>query len=66
MTEAPAEIGPLQPGQCDTASGLWWVGTSDLPVLIKRAQLAGKPAMPAEDILRGYRYPATELGSQGH
>lgn len=64
--EAPAEIGPLQPGQCDTASGRWWVGTSDLPVQIKQAQLAGKPAMPAEDILRGYRYPATELGSQGH
>ena len=63
---ATAEIGPLQPGQCDTASGQWWVGTSDLPVLIKRAQLAGKPVMPAEDILRGYRYPATELGSQGH
>ena len=65
-TTATAEIGPLQPGQCDTASGQWWVGTSDLPVLIKRAQLAGKPVMPAEDILRGYRYPATELGSQGH
>ena len=64
--EATAEIGPLQPGQCDTASGQWWVGTSDLPVLIKRAQLAGKPVMLAEDILRGYRYPATELGSQGH
>ena len=63
---APAEIGSLQPGHCHTSTGQWWVGTADAPVLVDRAQLAGKPAMPAEDILRGYRYPATELGSEGH
>ncbi len=62
----PSDIEGLQPGQCHTSTGQWWVGTADAPLLIENAQLAGKPAMPAEDILRGYRYPATELGSGGH
>jgi len=62
---APSDIGPLAPGQCHTDNGTWWVGTASTPVQLVRAQLAGKPAMPVEDILRGYRYPTTELGSQG-
>lgn len=55
----------LIPGQCATAQGRWWVGTGDRPVQLVTAQLAGKPAMAAMDILNGYRYPATELGTAG-
>ena len=62
----PPEVGPLEPGQCHTSTGQWWVGTLDAPVHVERAQLAGKPAMPTADILRGYRYPITGLGSDGH
>ena len=66
LRSAPNDIGPLKPGQCHTSSGQWWVGTAGAPILIERAQLAGKPAMSASDILRGYRYPTADLGNQGH
>lgn len=61
----PAEAPQLSPGQCHSGPNGWWVGTRDRPVLLKTAQLAGKPAMPATDILRGYRYPVVELGTAG-
>ena len=62
-----ADIGmpSLAPGECYTETGIWWVGTGDAPIRLVTAQLAGKPSMPAEDILRGYRYPTETLGSQG-
>jgi len=62
----PEGLPDLEPGRCQTANGQWWVGTGTSPILLHTAQLAGKPAMPAEDILRGYRYPVDELGTQGH
>lgn len=65
LQEYPASLPPLSPGQCQTEPDGWWVGTGDAPLLLQTAQLAGKPAMPAEDILRGYRYPVDELGSMG-
>lgn len=55
----------LRPGQCDTGHGNWWVGTGDRPLRLVTAQLAGKPAMDALDILNGYRYPTHELGTGG-
>lgn len=63
---APSHVPDLPPGHCYTEDGTWWVGTGDAPLRLRTAQLAGKPAMSAEDILRGYRYPSEELGTEGH
>jgi methionyl-tRNA formyltransferase len=60
------DLPKLEPGQCHTAGGPWWVGTGSHPILLRTAQLAGKPSMAAEDILRGYRYPVEDLGTSGH
>ena len=64
----PTDSAPsgLAPGQCAVQDGQWWVGTAGLPVQLVRAQLAGKPYMDVEDILRGYRYPVESLGTDGH
>lgn len=56
----------LEPGECATQDDQWWVGTGKGCLRLMTAQLAGKPAMPVADILRGYRYPITALGSDGH
>ena len=64
--EVPGDSVPsLTPGQCHTTEEEWWVGTQDRPVRLRMAQLAGKPAMAADDILRGYRYPTASLGTEG-
>ncbi len=65
LSEQPTSVPDLAAGQCHTGADGWWVGTGDAPLLLKTAQLAGKPAMAAEDILRGYRYPVDQLGSMG-
>lgn len=69
-TQVPALEDPiptgLSPGECAVSEGAWWVGTGGLPVKLVRAQLAGKPFMDAADILRGYRYPIEQLGTDGH
>lgn len=65
MTAPSEELEQLAPGKCAVSTGSWWVGTGTAPLRIRLAQLAGKPVTPAEDILRGYRYPITELGSAG-
>ena len=65
LVQPPSSVPELAPGQCHTGPQGWWVGTGDTPLLLDTAQLAGKPAMPVGDILRGYRYPVDELGSMG-
>lgn len=65
LAEPPEDLPTLMPGQCGTSSGAWWVGTGTGPLLIRQAQLAGKPVTAAEDILRGYRYPIQALGTAG-
>lgn len=65
LENPPDSVPSLTPGQCHTTEECWWVGTIDRPVLLKTAQLAGKPAMAADDILRGYRYPTASLGTEG-
>ena len=65
LSSAGSGLPSLAPGECHTETGTWWVGTGDAPIRLVTAQLAGKPSMPAEDILRGYRYPTETLGSKG-
>lgn len=65
MDPPAGDAGALVPGQCQVSEDSWWVGTQDRPIRLRKAQLAGKPAMAAEEILRGYRYPTDALGTEG-
>ena len=64
-TEGHAPSG-LNPGQCQVVGDQLWVGTNDSPIRLVNVQLAGKPFMPVEDVIRGYRYPIASLGTDGH
>ena len=64
-TEGHAPSG-LNPGQCQVVGDQLWVGTNDSTIRLVNVQLAGKPFMPVEDVIRGYRYPIESLGTDGH
>ena len=56
----------LDPGECKVQGGRFWVGTGAGCLEVVMGQFSGKPFLPVVEILRGYRFPVSSLGTDGH
>ena len=56
----------LKAGDCKVEGGRFWVGTANGCLEVVKGQFSGKPFMPVVEILRGYRFPVSSLGTDGH